>query len=735
MSHLSGRLLGRCAQSSWRFAALTALSIGCLTTAALAQGKPGAPQPGAGAPTAAAPDLGAFGTADAAPPADPKPPLQAPSAALGLDLGYVPEFTLHEVTEEEWNIIRAEDAQRALVDKVLRYGFRRDVGADALNAGKWLEIPDVGHLWVADVVVPLAVGVRLQFAGMRLPDGAQLFVYSTEYPERVWGPYEATGVTPEGEFWTPTTFGERVRLEYFVPVGTERVGKKDDPTAIFPEELLQPAFQVPACQQIYLDPVADHYNRVGACHNDVTCYPAWANTAKASAGIGTIDQNSLWCSGTMITTTNSDQTPYWLTANHCISSAATATNAEIYWLYQTSTCNGAPPSIASVPQSAVCTRLSNSATSDYSLLMVEGTIPNGLYWAGWTSTAVANGTNVTCIHHPDGSWKRISFATKVSGAAANFIRADWYDAPTEPGSSGSGLFRDDTQQLVGQLYGGPSSCADESYDDYGAFATSYNSISSYLSGGSDDAYENNDACASARAMTAGTYSNLVVKRYASGDEDWYSISVAAGATLTVTLSFTHARGDVDLQLYGTCGGAVLKSSTTTGNSESVSQTNSGGSATTYLVRVYLANDTRNTYSMTLSTGGGGGGNNDNCANATAVTNGTYSGSTAAATRDGSASCGTSSTTKDVWYKYTAPASGTLSVNSCGSGYDTVVSIHSGCPGTTTNQLNCNDDCGGSPCGGLNSCLSRSVTAGTTYYIRVSGYNGASGSFSLTVSGP
>jgi hypothetical protein len=206
--------------------------------------------------------------------------------------------------------------------------------------------------------------------------------------------------------------------------------------------------------------------------------------------------------------------------------------------------------------------------------------------------------------------------------------------------------------------------------------------------------------------------------------------------LTVSLSFTHAYGDIDLQLYGTCGGAVLASSTGTGNSESVSYTNSGGSTATYYVRVYLHTDFRNTYSMTISTGGGGGAPpNNNCANAIAVTTGTYTGSTANATRDGSASCGSSSTTKDVWYKHTAPRSGTLRVNTCGSGYDTVLSLHSACPGTTSNQLTCNDDCGGSPCGGVASCISRSVTSGVTYYIRVSGYNGASGSFTLSVTGP
>lgn len=665
-------------------------------------------------------------------PAAVKEPVSAPSVALGLDLGYVPEHVLPALSGADWDRLAAEDAS-ASAHPVLRYGFRRELGIDPSLSGDRIDL-DAGSLWVYDVVARGAIGVRLELRSLGLTAGAQVYVYSPDHPERVWGPYEGKGPFGTGEVWTPTTFGERVRIEYLLPRAAASDHFDADESATAAGIRTKPSpFTVAACQHIYRDPAASGTPEVGSCHNDVTCHPAWASVAKASAGIGYINSDALYCSGTMLTSVNGDLTPYWLTANHCISSATVAQSAEIYWLYQTSSCGGAPPSLASVPQSAVCTRLASSSTSDYSLLMVEGAVPNGLSWAGWSQSAVANNTNCTGVHHPDGSFKRISFAKKVAGAASNFIRMDWYDGPTEPGSSGSGVFRDDTQQLVGQLYGGPSSCADESYDDYGAFATTYTSIASRLAGGSDDAYDDNDTCATARAMSVATYNGLVVKRHATGDEDWYKVTVNSGQTLSVALSFTHAYGDVDLGLYGACGGPLLASSTTTGNGESLTYANTGGSATFY-VRVYLASDTRNTYAMTLSFTGTGP-TNDLCANATAVVNGSYTGSTASATRDGAASCGSSSTTKDVWYKFTAPRSGTLRLDTCGSSYDTVLSVHSGCPGMTSNQLSCNDDCGGSPCGAVSSCLSRSVTSGTTYRIRVSGYNGASGAFQLKVTSP
>ena len=43
--------------------------------------------------------------------------------------------------------------------------------------------------------------------------------------------------------------------------------------------------------------------------------------------------------------------------------------------------------------------------------------------------------------------------------------------------------------------------------------------------------------------------------------------------------------------------------------------------------------------------------NDNCAAATPVAAGSYSGSTAGATNDGSAACGASTASPDVWYRF------------------------------------------------------------------------------------
>lgn len=78
----------------------------------------------------------------------------------------------------------------------------------------------------------------------------------------------------------------------------------------------------------------------------------------------------------------------------------------------------------------------------------------------------------------------------------------------------------------------------------------------------------------------------------------------------------------------------------------------------------------------------------------------------------------------VWFKWTPTASGTFTVDTRGSNYDTVLAIYTGSSVTGLTNLNCNDDIGG---GDYDSSITRSFTAGVTYRIQVGGYNGASGS--------
>jgi hypothetical protein len=122
---------------------------------------------------------------------------------------------------------------------------------------------------------------------------------------------------------------------------------------------------------------------------------------------------------------------------------------------------------------------------------------------------------------------------------------------------------------------------------------------------------------------------------------------------------------------------------------------------------------------------------DSCGGAAPLSAGAiYQGCTTNMTLDGSASCGTQEPSgPDTWFSFTPAASGTVTLRTQGSAFDTVLSVHSGCPGTSATAIACNDD---SSTGVLWSNLTFNAVAGQNYRVRLAGFGGASGQFTLEV---
>jgi photosystem II stability/assembly factor-like uncharacterized protein len=126
--------------------------------------------------------------------------------------------------------------------------------------------------------------------------------------------------------------------------------------------------------------------------------------------------------------------------------------------------------------------------------------------------------------------------------------------------------------------------------------------------------------------------------------------------------------------------------------------------------------------------------NDDFSNAAVVGGTTFSHSvnTLAATvetTDPTPSCGNGSRANSVWYSFVAPYSGVLTADTRGSGYDTILSVFRGAPGSFT-PVACNDDVGGL----VVSEVTFTATANTTYFFMVSsfGLNGGATVFNLTM---
>jgi hypothetical protein len=101
----------------------------------------------------------------------------------------------------------------------------------------------------------------------------------------------------------------------------------------------------------------------------------------------------------------------------------------------------------------------------------------------------------------------------------------------------------------------------------------------------------------------------------------------------------------------------------------------------------------------------------------------YPGSIIGASCMGKSSCGYNDKYA-VWYSYTPRSDKTVTISLCGSAFDTTLAVFDSCGGI---ELACNDDyCA------LQSELTIDLNAGQTYLIRVAGYNGQMGDYTLTI---
>ncbi|MBI4717701.1 MAG: proprotein convertase P-domain-containing protein [Planctomycetes bacterium] len=543
-----------------------------------------------GSPAANIASAEAPGRPDSRPTPRKQPAVLAAARAPLAAAATCPEIRLPEVDGAR---LLAEDDADPDSQKRLRVGVSQALAITA-GDGAWTAPGNGDEEWGAVIVSEGAVGLRLHFTDVRLPPGTSLWVWAEGAVDGAEGPISGMGPLGSGEFWTGILAGDAVRVVY----------RASDPDA----RSVPLPFTIAEAVHVYRDFLAEPAPLAAAdpCHNDTTCYPAWADVRNSVARIVFVENGSGYlCTGQLLDAQNGDLTPYFLTANHCISSQPVAETTVAYWFYQTDVCDGPAPTLNSRPISRFADLVSTgdlSVSSDYSLLMIRGTLPVGVYWSGWTAGTVPFGTPSACIHHPLGNYKRISFGTRGQ-PVGDFWQVVWTDGPTEPGSSGSGVWRADTQQLYGQLSGGPSTCTNVTYDEFGMFATAYGDIAGHLTAGPDDSLEENDTCAEATPLAPGFIPGQVVK---IGDDDWYEVAAPPCADLTIGLSFRHAFGDVDLEVYDACGGSLVAASTGVDDGESVTIPSEPGERT-FRVRAYLATNTRNTYGIVAVLSGVGGG--------------------------------------------------------------------------------------------------------------------------------
>jgi hypothetical protein len=419
----------------------------------------------------------------------------------------------------------------------LARNFTQEVAVNptATTPEDWTLLPDGSRIWRTEVSSVDAIGLRVHVEGISLPAGAQLLAYSPGQP-MPGTPITAASLNGEQEAWTETILGDKVVVEC-------QLQAEADPTKVmFSIRGVSHLFQLPG--------VVPNV----ACENDVTCYPSWANVANGVARIGFVENgNSYLCSGCLLNTVPVTYTPYFLTANHCVLNQTVASTLELWWFYQTSSCNGAPPSLAQVPHtSGGADFLAGFGPSDFTFLRLRQAPPAGAQYLGWSVRVPSAGAGVSVVHHPGGNPKKISLGT-LANSESFFWDIQWNSGVTEQGSSGSPLFNSDLQ-VIGQLYGGLSACANPSgIDQFGRFDVSYPHIAQWLAPAATKiiGLSGDLGFGSVQAMQTATRTLLINNsgdgpinvsgiNCPSGFSGSWSGTIPAGSSHGVTVSFTPA---------------------------------------------------------------------------------------------------------------------------------------------------------------------------------------------------
>jgi lysyl endopeptidase len=369
----------------------------------------------------------------------------------------------------------------SLTLKPNQIGVNRSIELSPNTRAQKFVNPDGSQIIVLTIKSSGASGIGVHFRNFALADGEEVYVYGAGTDSIVFGPFTYKGPWSSGEFWSGTVDGDTIVIEFYTRTDENGQG-----------------FEIFEVSHVFAEldwRLRSNQPDVLPCQIDASCY---GGTTKNAVGRILFNDNGLYvCTGTLLNNLAQDHTPYFLTANHCVSTQAVAQTVEVYWFYQTTSCNsGVLRSWVHSPPGA--NLLATQSWNDFSLLRLQNNAPGGAFFSGWTSAAQPIGTSVFGLYHPDGyypptinsylrrSTGSITSTNESCQALVNAYRTDWTSGATEPGASGSGLFTANGQYLVGVDSCSPGSC-NGPHTLYSKFANIYSQIRQYIDSGAPSA--------------------------------------------------------------------------------------------------------------------------------------------------------------------------------------------------------------------------------------------------------
>lgn len=388
------------------------------------------------------------------------------SKSSGLRADPTPDVVEEILAAQECeSCVLTSDVQRMKVGEVvslthlvdLSGAARKGAGPAAMSGGIGQKGTNGSFAWTLRVGANPAEAIRLKLSGVDLPQGAELFVSSPT--GEVHGPYTGRGPSGTGTFWTNAVMGNSVLLEL-----------RADPAAT--AKLSGAPFLVEQASVIVaFSPLAGGAEEgsspcaVDPCSEDASCFTGdeWAPLPDVKKAVGQMVFNdgflSYLCSGGLLTTTTGGSIPYFLTANHCLSSQSVANTLEVYFQFSTDSCDAACPSRSLFPRTLGSELLATDSATDFSFLRLEEDPPVNSVFLGWDAADMSTsyGIDLYRVSHPSGLPQFYSRSVTTSAyrgcvSPSNYLFSRGTLGTVSGGSSGAPVLNA-AGLVVGQLRG------------------------------------------------------------------------------------------------------------------------------------------------------------------------------------------------------------------------------------------------------------------------------------------
>jgi subtilisin-like proprotein convertase family protein len=373
--------------------------------------------------------------------------------------------------------LRSAELARRRPGVAPRFAEAMDIAVTPATYGTWERISSAEAVWRLHIISAGAYSLNLGFTRYHMPAGGTMILYSPDR-KHVMGPFTPADNEDHAQLWTPVLNGDELVIEVRLPI--DKRAEMDLLLSTVNHDFMG-------------------FSRLlsGDCNLDVNCGLAdgWGIVDRYRDPIHSVAifgfGGDSFCTGFLINNTREDCTPYFMTANHCQVTSQNAPSVTVYWNFENSRCrqpgNAGGAGDGTLNDYNLGARfLAGWTPSDFTLLELDDPVSSSAnaFFAGWSATPAMASDTLTCIHHPSGDEKRITFGFTTTYVGAwgrgsepvpngnHLVVPGWDIGTTEVGSSGAPLLNRQGR-VIGQLHGGLAACDNYRYDQFGWLHSSW----------------------------------------------------------------------------------------------------------------------------------------------------------------------------------------------------------------------------------------------------------------------